>query len=91
MAMRRQLAEREDEMEAARIEKIGEALRANPDYLEFDLQQKMPDIYRLAGENGNLVLAAPSPSILLSPRPQAEPAGVPKAGSPDTPSTAPAP
>jgi hypothetical protein len=35
-----------------RIEKIGEALRKNPDYLQFDLQQKMPEIYRAAGEAG---------------------------------------
>jgi regulator of protease activity HflC (stomatin/prohibitin superfamily) len=91
MVIRRQLAEREGEMEAARIEKIGEALRKNPDYLQFDLQQKMPDIYRLAGENGNLVLAAPSPSILLQPRPQPKPpAGVPKAGAGENP-YAPAP
>src|SRR5215472_2120348 len=68
MATRKVLAEREGEMEAARIDKIGEALRRNPDYLQFDMQQKMPDIYRQAGQSGNLVLAAPSPSILISPR-----------------------
>jgi regulator of protease activity HflC (stomatin/prohibitin superfamily) len=80
MAMRKQLAEREGEMEAARIDKIGEALRLNPDYLQFDLQQKMPDIYRLAGENGNLVLAAPPPSLVVSPRapmPRSPPAAPP--------------
>lgn len=68
MAMRKQLAEREGEMEAARIDKIGEALRRSPDYLQFDLQQKMPEIYRQAGLYGNLVLAAPAPSIVVSPR-----------------------
>src|SRR5260370_37700751 len=44
MQTRRQLAEREGEMEAARIEKIGEALRKNPEFLQFDLQSKMPEI-----------------------------------------------
>ncbi len=71
MTMRKQLSEREGEMEAAKIDKIGEALRRNPDYLQFDLQQKMPEIYRVAGENGNLVLTAPNPSVIVSPRPQA--------------------
>jgi regulator of protease activity HflC (stomatin/prohibitin superfamily) len=67
MQMRRQLAEREGEMEAARIEKIGEALRRNPEYLQFDLQSKMPEIYRHAGANGNLVITAPNPSVFISP------------------------
>ncbi len=67
MAMRRELAEKEGEAAAARITKIGEALRQYPAYLQFDLQSKMPDIYREAGTRGNLVLAAPSPSLLLNP------------------------
>ena len=69
MALRKQLAEREGEMEAARIQRVGEVLKLYPDYLQYDLQQKMPDIYRTAGQNGNLVLAAPSPSIVLTPHP----------------------
>jgi regulator of protease activity HflC (stomatin/prohibitin superfamily) len=74
MALRKQLSEREGEMEAARIQRVGEALKLYPDFLQFDLQQKMPDIYKTAGENGNLVIAAPSPSIVLTPRPaQARP------------------
>jgi regulator of protease activity HflC (stomatin/prohibitin superfamily) len=72
MALRKQLAEREGEMEAARIHRIGEALKLYPDFLQFDLQQKMPDIYRAAGQAGNLVLAAPSPTVLVSPRPQGQ-------------------
>ena len=68
MALRKQLAERQGEMEAARIQRVGEALKLYPDYLQYDMQQKLPDIYRTAGENGNLVLAAPSPSIVLTPR-----------------------
>jgi regulator of protease activity HflC (stomatin/prohibitin superfamily) len=75
MQMRRQLAEREGEMEAARIGKIGEALRKNPDFLQFDLQSKMPEIYRTAGASGNLVLTAPSPTLLLPPLRPARPAG----------------
>jgi regulator of protease activity HflC (stomatin/prohibitin superfamily) len=78
MALRKQLAEREGEMEAAKIDKIGEALRRNPEYLQFDMQQKMPEIYRQAGLYGNLVLAAPAPSVVVSPRAQApRPAPVP--------------
>jgi len=80
MAMRRQLAEREGEMEAAKIDKIGEALRRSPEYLQFDLQQKMPEIYKLAGVYGNLVLAAPAPSIVVTPRPPA-----PRTAPPPTP------
>jgi hypothetical protein len=80
MAMRKQLAEREGEMEAAKIDRIGEALRRNPDYLQFDMQQKMPEIYKQAGLYGNLVLAAPAPSVIVSPRPTApRPAASPPA------------
>jgi hypothetical protein len=72
MQMRRQLAEREGEMEAARIERIGEALRKNPEYLQFDMQSKMPEIYRQAGAAGNMILAAPAPALVLpAPAPKA--------------------
>jgi SPFH domain / Band 7 family len=81
MTVRKQLAEREGEMEAARIDKVGDALKRNPDYLQFDLQQKMPEIYRAAGQSGNLVLAAPSPSILVAPRSSA-PAVKPASSAP---------
>jgi regulator of protease activity HflC (stomatin/prohibitin superfamily) len=67
MAMRRDLAEKEGEAQAVRVERIGEALRKYPEYLQFDLQSRMPDIYREAGEKGNLVIAAPNPSVVVSP------------------------
>jgi regulator of protease activity HflC (stomatin/prohibitin superfamily) len=67
MAMRRDLAEKEGEAQAVRVERIGEALRKYPEYLQFDLQARMPDIYREAGEKGNLVIAAPNPSVVVSP------------------------
>jgi hypothetical protein len=67
MRMRHDLAEREGEAVAVRIEKIGEALRHNPEYLQYDMQSKMPDIYRTAGASGNLVITAPSPSVVVSP------------------------
>src|SRR4051812_27049917 len=69
--MKRELAEKEGEVAAARIEKIGAALKRNPEYLQYDMQTKLPDIYRNAGANGNMVIAAPAPSILVSPHPGA--------------------
>ena len=67
MKMRRELSKSEGEAEAARIEKVGEALQRYPAFLQYDMQLKMPDIYRLAGQNGNLVIAAPNPSFVVSP------------------------
>jgi regulator of protease activity HflC (stomatin/prohibitin superfamily) len=63
--LRRKLSESEGEAEAAKIDKIGEALRRNPQFLQFDLQSKMPQIYENAGAQGNLVIAAPSPQVLV--------------------------
>jgi regulator of protease activity HflC (stomatin/prohibitin superfamily) len=68
MSMRRDLSEKEGEAQAIRIQRIGEALRQNPEFLQFDLQSKMPEIYKQAGASGNMVIAAPSPSIVVSPR-----------------------
>jgi regulator of protease activity HflC (stomatin/prohibitin superfamily) len=66
--MRRELAEREGDVEAAKIDKVGAALRRNPEYLQFDMQARMPEIYKAAGAGGNLVLAAPSPQVLIAPK-----------------------
>lgn len=68
-AMRRELAERQGDVEAVRIDRIGAALRRNPQYLQFDLQQRMPEIYEKAGQKGNLVITAPNPQLLLQPTP----------------------
>jgi regulator of protease activity HflC (stomatin/prohibitin superfamily) len=91
MAMRRDLSEKEGEAQAIKIQRIGEALRQNPEFLQYDLQSKMPDIYKTAGASGNLVIAAPSPSVIVSPRKEAStpaPAGAkPKVTTP-TPGTA---
>jgi regulator of protease activity HflC (stomatin/prohibitin superfamily) len=64
--MRKLLAQKEGAAEAAKIDEIGAALRRNPQYLTFDLQQKMPEIYKAAGDKGNMVIAAPSPQLILS-------------------------
>lgn len=64
--MRKKLRSREGEAEAARIDAIGAALKRNPEYLQYDLQQRMPEIYAKAGARGNLVITAPSPSVLLN-------------------------
>jgi regulator of protease activity HflC (stomatin/prohibitin superfamily) len=92
MAMRRDLAEKEGEAQAVRVMRIGEALRKYPEYLQYDLQARMPEIYERAGQQGNLVIAAPNPSVVVSPlRTEASPApqkvfhsatGVPFVGSP---------
>jgi regulator of protease activity HflC (stomatin/prohibitin superfamily) len=68
MKMRRGLAEQEGEMVAVKIAKIGEILRKYPEYLQYDLQLRMPEIYRVAGAQGNLVITAPSPSVAVHPR-----------------------
>jgi regulator of protease activity HflC (stomatin/prohibitin superfamily) len=78
MEMRRDLSERQGEMEAARITKVGEALRLYPTFLTYDLQQRMPDIYREAGAQGNLVITAPNPAVFVTtgrsnPNPAANP------------------
>jgi regulator of protease activity HflC (stomatin/prohibitin superfamily) len=67
MSLRRDLAEKEGEAQAVRVEKVGEALRKYPEYLQYDLQTRMPDIYEKAGASGNLVIAAPNPSVVVSP------------------------
>lgn len=46
--------------QAARIDALGAALARNPEYLEYG-------IYEQAGANGNMVIAAPDPTILISP------------------------
>ena len=67
-AMRRQLAENEGAEVAARIDKVGAALRRNPEYLQFDMQDKLPAIYKEAGQYGNLLITAPNPTIMMPPK-----------------------
>jgi hypothetical protein len=85
-AMRKQLAENEGAEAAAKIDKVGAALKRNPHYLQYDLQDKLPDIYRGAGAAGNLVITAPNPTFMLPPKlpvpPQAPPRGQPSAMNP---------
>ena len=53
-------------------------LRKYPEYFQFDFQSKMPDIYRLAGAAGNMIIAAPDPvmvpALRLTPSTIAQPA-----------------
>jgi hypothetical protein len=63
--MRKQLAQSEAANDVARIDAIGAALKRNPEYLQFDMQQKMPDIYAKAADKGALIIAAPSPNLQL--------------------------
>jgi regulator of protease activity HflC (stomatin/prohibitin superfamily) len=64
--MRKALQQREGAAVAAKIDEIGASLKRNPEYLQFDLQQKMPDIYKVAGDKGNLILTAPAPQVLVN-------------------------
>lgn len=66
MQMREELARKEGAMEAAKIDEIGAALDRNPQFLQYDLQSKMPEIYKEAGAKGNMVITAPSPQVLLT-------------------------
>jgi regulator of protease activity HflC (stomatin/prohibitin superfamily) len=50
----------ESTAQAARIDAIGAALARNPEYLQYG-------IYEQAGANGNMVIAAPDPTILVTP------------------------
>jgi len=61
--VRIQLSEQEAQASAVRILRVGDMLRKYPEYLQFDLQSRMPDIYREAGISGNLIIAAPNPVI----------------------------
>ena len=56
--------------EAVRISEIGKSLRENPEYLQYQTLQLLPSIYEKAGVQGNLVITAPAPSVLVSPRVQ---------------------
>jgi regulator of protease activity HflC (stomatin/prohibitin superfamily) len=91
MTGRQQLAQKEADVRAIEIERIGEALRRYPEYMQYDLQSKMPEIYRQAGASGNLVITAPSPSVLVTPKatPRAAPLPAPPprppAAAPETP------
>jgi hypothetical protein len=82
MRMRRELAEREAEVAAARVQKVGEALRKYPEYLQYDLQQKLPDIYREAGQRGNLILAAPNAVVSPGAAPPPPPVAAPPSPAP---------
>lgn len=64
---RRELMQREGEAVAARIDVIGAALDRHPSFLQFDMQDRMPDIYEHAGAQGNMVITAPAPTIMVAP------------------------
>jgi hypothetical protein len=50
---------------AAYIDEVGAAIRRNPQFIDYELLKQMPDIYRAAGEKGNLVITAPNPTVML--------------------------
>ncbi len=78
--LRIQLSEQEAQSAAVRVMRVGDMLKKYPEYLQFDLQSKMPDIYRQAGAAGNMILAAPNPvmvpALRLTPPTIAPPAPV---------------
>jgi hypothetical protein len=83
--MRRELADRLGQVEAARIDQVGEALRRYPLFLQYDLQARMPEIYRQAGAQGNMVITAPDPTVLVSPVRAATLGGAPSVRPPPSP------
>lgn len=62
---RKELAQKEGEVEAARIDQIGAAISRNPGYLQYQMQLNMPSIYEKAGVQGNMVITAPDPNFVL--------------------------
>lgn len=65
--MRIGLSRQQALQQTAVIDEVGAALRRNPGYLTYQMQQLMPQIYERAGAQGNMVIAAPSPNIMVSP------------------------
>lgn len=64
--IKKQLADTTTDIEAIRIDKVGAALKRNPEFMQFDLQSKMTDIYNNAGQKGNLtILQAPTPQMFM--------------------------
>lgn len=63
---RKELARKEGANVAVKIDEIGAALRRNPEYLQYDLQNKMPEIFKVAGEKGNMIIAGPNPQVLIN-------------------------
>ncbi len=61
------LAAAEGEVYAEKIDKIGAALKRNPEFLQYQLQEQLPGIYEKAGEKGNLIIAAPNPPMITVP------------------------
>lgn len=82
---RRELMQRQGEAEAARIEVIGQALQRYPSYLQYDLQSRMPEIYRQAGAQGNMIIAAPQPTIVVNPEHHSVPSSGGQAHNPPAP------
>lgn len=62
---RKELATKEGEVEAARIDQIGAAISRNPGYLQYQIQLSMPAIYEKAGAQGNMVITAPDPNLFM--------------------------
>jgi hypothetical protein len=55
----------EGEIEGARIDAVGAALKRNPEFMQYDMQAKMPGIYEKAGASGNMIITAPNPTVLV--------------------------
>ena len=58
MELRKKLAEAEADLEAVKIDRIAAAYNRNPHYMQLQL-------YKEAGEKGNMIIAAPSPNLML--------------------------
>jgi regulator of protease activity HflC (stomatin/prohibitin superfamily) len=63
--LKKKLAQSQVNNEAVWVETMGAALRKYPEYLQYDMQSKMSEIYQHAGEKGNMIIAAPNVPIVL--------------------------
>ncbi len=68
--IRKQLIDTEAANDTSKIDAIGAALHRNPEYLQYDMQQRMNEIYYHAGEKGNLIISAPGIQmpVIVSPK-----------------------
>jgi regulator of protease activity HflC (stomatin/prohibitin superfamily) len=66
MKTKTQLKAAEGTAEAAKIEAVGRALRAYPEFIQWTQLNQLPDIYKNAGQQGNMIVLPNNPSVLMS-------------------------
>jgi len=87
--LKKDLATAEGNAAAARIDAIGAALQRNPEYIQYDLQSKLPGIYAEAGARGNLVITAPQHNVTVAAHGASVPLTIPERPQPKRPAATP--